>query len=57
VAAVPLRLNGTRLGALDIYCRGPHVWTTEKVETAELRQNQAPLRQVAEAVVDLALRP
>jgi GAF domain-containing protein len=118
VAAVPLRLNGTRLGALDIYSRGPHVWTAEEVETAELlaalatgyianasrldharqtveqlqealdsrivieqakgvlagergisvdqafaqlrahaRHNQAPLRQVAQAVVDLGLRP
>ena len=36
VAAIPLCLDGTCLGALDLYRTEAHAWTEEEVETAAL---------------------
>jgi GAF domain-containing protein len=118
IAGIPMHLNGTRLGALDLYHDAAHEWTDDEVAVAQLlagmatacianasrldhiqntnlqlqealesriiieqakgiiagernisvdqaftllrshaRSNQAPLRSIADAVVNLGLRP
>jgi GAF domain-containing protein len=36
VAGIPLHLNGTRLGAVDLYDTKRHDWTEDEAQTAEL---------------------
>jgi GAF domain-containing protein len=41
VVGIPMRLNGTRLGALNMYTAGPRDWIPEDVAAAQVLANMA----------------
>jgi len=41
IAAIPMRLDGARLGALNLYRMGPHEWDEDEVEAASLFADMA----------------